>query len=166
MYNITMPRREKFFPGQFYHIYNKGVNDRIFLDEEDYSRFKHNVLEFSIGKSAVVNPEYTAKPKLDAIISKTPIAPNNLVNIVASYLMPDHFHLLLRPVTEKGSVMFMRKLSIGYANYFNQKYKRSGPLFRGRYKSNLIVKKEFKPKNLCDCALFNTDFGNPSPISG
>lgn len=34
----------------------------------------------------------------------------------------------------------MRKLGVGYANYFNQKYQRSGTLFQGRYK--LILVKE------------------------
>lgn len=29
----------------------------------------------------------------------------------------------------------MKKINIGYAKYFNQKYKRTGALFEGRYKS-------------------------------
>ena len=32
----------------------------------------------------------------------------------------------------------MKKLNMGYAKYFNTKYKRSGALFQGRYKSVLI----------------------------
>ena len=32
----------------------------------------------------------------------------------------------------------MRKLNIGYAKYFNEKYQRKGTLFEGRYKSILI----------------------------
>ena len=33
----------------------------------------------------------------------------------------------------------MRKLNIGYAKYFNNKYERKGALFEGRYKSILIT---------------------------
>ena len=34
----------------------------------------------------------------------------------------------------------MRKLNIGYAKYFNEKYERSGALFQGRYKSVTVEK--------------------------
>ncbi|PIP17249.1 MAG: hypothetical protein COX44_00925 [Candidatus Portnoybacteria bacterium CG23_combo_of_CG06-09_8_20_14_all_37_13] len=52
--------------------------------------------------------------------------------------MPNHFHLLLRQRMEGGITKFMRKLGIGYANYFNQKYERTGTLFQGRYKAVLV----------------------------
>ena len=35
----------------------------------------------------------------------------------------------------------MRKIGVGYANYFNQKYQRSGALLQGRYKL-ILVKEE------------------------
>jgi putative transposase len=34
----------------------------------------------------------------------------------------------------------MRKLNIGYSKYFNAKYKRTGALFEGRYKSVPVIK--------------------------
>ena len=48
--------------------------------------------------------------------------------------MPNHFHLMVRQKVEGGITLFMRKLGTGYTNYFNQRYKRVGPLFQGRYK--------------------------------
>ncbi|XOB41493.1 MAG: transposase [Candidatus Nealsonbacteria bacterium] len=61
-----------------------------------------------------------------------------IVEILAFCLMPNHFHLLLRQREEGGLTKFMRKIGVGYANYFNQKYKRSGTLFQGRYKLVLV----------------------------
>ncbi|MCB4790430.1 MAG: transposase [Elusimicrobia bacterium] len=51
-------------------------------------------------------------------------------------LMPNHFHLLIRTGLKPLSDL-MRKLLTGYALYFNKKYKRSGYLYQGRYKSVL-----------------------------
>ena len=66
---------------------------------------------------------------------------NLLVAIHAFCLMPNHYHLLLSPKIEKGIPKFMKKLNMGYAKYFNKRYKRSGALFEGRYKS-VPIKKE------------------------
>lgn len=49
-------------------------------------------------------------------------------------LIPNHFHLLLRPHTVELS-RFMRRLLTGYAVTFNRRHKRSGHLFQNRYKS-------------------------------
>jgi len=58
-----------------------------------------------------------------------------LVDIHAFCLMPNHYHLLLSSRVEQGISLFMKKLNGGYAKYFNEKYKRSGALFQGKYKS-------------------------------
>src|SRR6056297_212175 len=49
-------------------------------------------------------------------------------------LIPNHFHLLLKP---KGCDLkhFMRRLLTGYAVNFNKRHRRSGHLFQNRYKS-------------------------------
>ena len=52
--------------------------------------------------------------------------------------MPNHYHLLLSPAIENGVSLFMKKLNMGYAKYFNEKYERSGALWQGKYKKKLI----------------------------
>ncbi|MCK4539917.1 hypothetical protein KAU09_02055 [Candidatus Parcubacteria bacterium] len=37
--------------------------------------------------------------------------------------------------SKKGIEKFMHKIGLGYTNYFNQKYNRSGSLFQGTYKA-------------------------------
>lgn len=57
-----------------------------------------------------------------------------IVKILAYCLNPNHFHLLLQPLKERSVTLFMRRVGVGYSNYFNYKNKRSGALFQGAYK--------------------------------
>ena len=52
--------------------------------------------------------------------------------------MKNHYHLLLSEVEEGGIPKFLMKLNVGYAKYFNKRYKRSGTLFQSRTKKILI----------------------------
>jgi REP element-mobilizing transposase RayT len=55
-------------------------------------------------------------------------------------LMPNHFHLLLRPQVA-SMVDIMRRLMTGYSVWHNRRHKRSGHLFQNRYKS-IVVEEE------------------------
>jgi len=57
--------------------------------------------------------------------------------VLALVWMPNHFHLLLRtphPNLSKG----MQYLLSGYANWYAKRHRRSGHLFQGRFKGELI----------------------------
>jgi putative transposase len=49
--------------------------------------------------------------------------------------MPNHYHILISPIVKDGIPKFMKKINMGYAKYFNEKNKRTGALFQGKYKS-------------------------------
>jgi len=57
-------------------------------------------------------------------------------------IMDNHYHLLLETKRENLSY-FMRQINGNYAIYFNHKQERSGPLWKGRYKSWYIVHEEY-----------------------
>ncbi|EKE00702.1 MAG: hypothetical protein ACD_21C00286G0002 [uncultured bacterium] len=57
--------------------------------------------------------------------------------IHAYCLMPNHYHLLIRTPLPNLSIG-MRHLNSLYTRHYNQKYKRDGALFRGRYKATLV----------------------------
>jgi len=57
-------------------------------------------------------------------------------------IMDNHYHLLLETTRENLSY-FMRQINGNYAIYFNRKQERSGPLWKGRYKSWYIVHEEY-----------------------
>ena len=50
-------------------------------------------------------------------------------------LMPNHVHLLLTPGAAQDCAALMRELGQRYVQYFNRRYKRSGTLWEGRFRS-------------------------------
>ncbi len=61
-----------------------------------------------------------------------------IVDIGAFCLMPNHFHILVREKLDNGISKFMRKLLTAYSMYFNKKYKRTGKLYEGVFKSTYV----------------------------
>ena len=57
-------------------------------------------------------------------------------------LMDNHFHFLLRPLSNPLSKL-MRKVLSGYVGYYNARHKRVGHLFQNRYKSILCQEDEY-----------------------
>ncbi|PJE57510.1 MAG: hypothetical protein COU82_01620 [Candidatus Portnoybacteria bacterium CG10_big_fil_rev_8_21_14_0_10_38_18] len=125
---------------EIYHVLNRGVDRRkIFLNKQDYFRFIHDLFVFNDQK--IVNTTFRAfgKFQMNDIASRS-LPRKLLVDIYAFCLMPNHYHLVLSPRIEMGISKFIKKLDMGYAKYFNQKYKRKGTLYESRYKSILIEK--------------------------
>lgn len=128
---------------EIYHVLSRGVDKRrIFLCDRDYFRFIHNLFEFNNQERTGTSSDYGFK-KLDDIASRLIRARDRkprklLVDIHAFCLMPNHYHLMLRPRIEDGIPRFMKKINIGYAKYFNIKNERKGALFESRYRSILI----------------------------
>ena len=111
----------------FYHIYNRGVlKQPIFFEEKDYIRFVHDLYEFNDTHNA---PRFECSASNDRV---------PLVSILAWALMPNHFHLFLQQRIEGGVSLFLKKLGGGYTMYVNEKYKRSGHVFQGRYKAKPV----------------------------
>ena len=118
-------RRTPLVTGEYYHIYNRGVEKRkIFLNKEDYFHFLKLLYICNSEKSITLRD-----------IGKSFVRGKTIVDIGAYCLMPNHFHLLCYERNESGISTFMKKLLTAYAMYFNKKYKRTGILFQGRFKS-------------------------------
>ena len=66
-----------------------------------------------------------------------------LVDVLCYVIMPDHYHLLIREVKEKGITEFIRKCNISIANYINKTKNRRGAIFEGRFKSKHIDSNEY-----------------------
>ena len=110
---------------EYYHIYNRGNSKQtIFHDEQDYLYFIKLLFIMNTVKHLKTRDNNSPEFKNEQIIS-----------IGAYCLMPNHFHILLRQEKENGITTFMLKISTAYAMYYNKKYKHTGGLFEGKFKS-------------------------------
>lgn len=107
-----MPRlARKKSNSEIYHVMLRGIDKRdIFLEKTDYQRFLTAILK--------------AKEK-------------SIFEIYAYCLMTNHVHILLKSQSEEiGDVL--RRITVSYVLYHNNKYGRVGHLFQNRFKSEPI----------------------------
>ena len=120
---------------EYYHIFNRGVDKRqIFLDEHDLNRFLQSMREFNVLAPIGSIYENSFKTPLGDSVSKRG-EEGNLVEFVGYCLNSNHYHFLLRQISDKGIEKFMHRLGVGYTMFFNEKNKRSGSLFQGKFKA-------------------------------
>ncbi|MFH2103562.1 MAG: transposase [Chloroflexota bacterium] len=123
-----MPRRQTpFFPGQYYHLYNRGNNRQAIAFEAA------NYLYFLRGVKKYLRPA---------------------AEIVAYCLMPTHYHILVRVKTQTSEVQTsevlktsevsrqvsraMQKFLISYTKAINKRFERVGALFQGQFQAKPI----------------------------
>ena len=115
------------FPGAIYHVTSRGnAKQTIFIDDEDKERF------FDMLSMVVERFNWRCH---------------------AYCLMENHYHLLIETLhanLSKG----MRQLNGVYTQGFNQRYRRIGHLFQGRYKA-ILVEKDNHLLSLCRYVVLN-----------
>lgn len=104
-----MPRQPRLdISDLVHHVIVRGINrDKIFRDDDD----RRNFLQ-----------------RFHTLLAETDTA------CYAWALIPNHFHLLVRP-SRTPLASFMRRLLTGYAVTHNKRHGRCGHLFQNRYKS-------------------------------
>jgi putative transposase len=121
-----------------YHIFSRGVNRTpIFYQKKDYQRFLDLIkychfADYPIKFSKLKSLSNKERGKIKSRLKE------NFVEFIAYSLMPNHFHFVLKQKIENGISQFINRLLNSYTKFFNTKYKRSGPLFEGRFKAVLI----------------------------
>lgn len=127
--------QRNFQPGHFYHIFNRGSHKQtVFKQQSDYKVFIQ-ILSYYLNNPTGIPLSFVPRYKTPSNIK----VPNlDIATIMVCYcLMPNHFHFLLKqisPTPQDGITNLMRRISIAYAMYFNDKYDHSGNLFQGKYK--------------------------------
>ncbi len=111
-----MPRKPRVDIPGFYHIVNRGVEKRVvFHEKEDFKKFEELLCGY---------------------------ANSFEIDLHSFSLMNNHYHLLLETKNDELS-KFMRQINMNYAIYFNKKYKRSGHLWQGRYRSWYVTNEAY-----------------------
>ena len=65
------------------------------------------------------------------------------VAVHAYVLMDNHFHLLATPASNVGLAQMMQAVGRRYVRYFNDRQKRTGTLWEGRFRSSLIQSERY-----------------------
>jgi putative transposase len=88
-----------------------------------------------------VNPpiklsRYKSLPSKDKLVlveslRRTP----KLVEVISYVFMPNHFHFVLKQVTDAGISKFVSQFTNSYTRYFNTRTSRPGILFQGPFKA-------------------------------
>lgn len=128
-------RKVPFAVGEWYHCYNRSIEERTsFEDSRDYYRFLE--LLYLANDEFPLRRDDIGVRKFEEIL-KIPLG-KRLVAIGAFSLMPQHFHLVLKEVSEGGITAFMRKIGTAYTLYFNARHRRVGNLFLKPFQSSHI----------------------------
>lgn len=124
--------------GEFYHIFNRGINKQpIFLTTKDYFR-AIEVLEFySFATAKLRFSKFLLLPQEERrrLWEKLRKEGEKLVEFISFSLMPNHFHFLLVQRQESGISKFMRYLQDSYTRYFNTRHKKFGPILQGQFRA-------------------------------
>ncbi|NCN58474.1 hypothetical protein COW99_06085 [Candidatus Roizmanbacteria bacterium CG22_combo_CG10-13_8_21_14_all_38_20] len=128
-----------------YHIFNRSVAGQtifrnireyqIFLDLLEYYSFTHAKHRFSHYRRL---EDETKKQTLNKLYQQS----DKLVDIYSFCIMPNHYHLLLKQLTDDGISKFIRQIQNSYARYINIKTQRNGALLQSPFKSVLIENDE------------------------
>jgi len=132
-----MERKIEFSVGEYYHVYNRGVEKRtIFLDNNDRDRFSKLLFVSNDTQPFIFRD---LKNKTFGEIKRD----KPLIAIGAYCLMPNHFHMLVKETGDGGLSSFMEKITTAYSKYFNTRHHRVGPLFQSRFKAEHIDRDEY-----------------------
>lgn len=155
---IILMRKTPLVTGEYYHLYNRGVEKRtIFQDKSDLLRFFQSIKEFNCVDPVGSIYEHSFHKEKDS--------GKKLVEIISYCLNPNHFHLIVKQLEENGISEFMKRLSGGYTLYFNNRHKRSGVLFQGKFKSKHIDSDTYLQHVSVYVNLNNQVKGNPISLS-
>ncbi len=130
--------------GEFYHIYNRGVNKKpIFLNVRDYKRALELITFYQFENPPIRYSKFIQFPRdKRAEVWKELMKYPNIVNINTFCFMPNHFHFLLEQTADKGISKFVANFQNSYTRYFNTKQMGIGPLLQGQFKAVRIEDEE------------------------
>ncbi len=102
--------------GLCYHVLNRGNGrDRVFHKDEDYQAF------------------------IDLIAEANDRIP---MRVLGYCLMPNHFHLMVRPFGDGELSTWMQWLMTSHVRRYHAHYHSSGHIWQGRFKSFIVQKDE------------------------
>src|SRR3989344_1437022 len=132
--------------GSYVHAIKRGTKGLpIVRDEADKWRFLKSLFYLNNKNGRIVDWENELHTLNTPMFTWPQTWPKQkkLVEILAFTLLPNHFHLLMREITENGIALFMQGLGTSMSLRFNDKYKENGSIFQGGYKGKTAENDEY-----------------------
>ena len=102
----------KYQKDNYFHLYNRGVNKgKIFFNDDNYI--------YLLKKMKKSYKQYG-------------------VNVISYCLMPNHYHIFVKQLTELPVSKWIQNLFNGYVQAVNLQQNRTGSLFEGKLQSRLV----------------------------
>lgn len=142
---MTTFRKVVLANGQIYHVFNRGVERRmLFTNKREYQRALETIKYYRLNNLPLRFSKFLSQPKQlqQEILNHINASQNKQVEILAYCLMPNHFHFMLRQISDDGISKFISNFTNSYTKYFNTKHKRNGPLVQGMFEAVLVESDE------------------------
>ena len=131
-------KRVPLVTGQLYHIYNRGISRQpVFSSKWDYEQSVLTMWYYQYCDPPVRLSRFKelSVTQREDLLLKLKTLRDTHIKIISYVFMPNHFHFLLKQISDNGISIFLSKFSNSYTKYFNTKHKRFGPIFQGVFKS-------------------------------
>lgn len=132
------------FPAEgYFHIFNKSIaNYGIFKDPNNCQRFLE-ILEYYNNTSVCLSfSTFLKKQEKDDFVGLLYPKQNSLLKFVSFCIMPDHYHILVKVLSDEIVSKYINDVENSYTRYFNIKFHRKGPLWQSRFKAVKIKNNE------------------------
>ena len=141
-----MSRLINITPGEYYHIYNRGIGKKnIFHTDRDRARFLFLLLVLQapvvLKNMNRLTKEFSAGLNIYEVLDKKEIQniiEERYVELISFSLMPNHFHLQVKELKSNGISKYLQRVLTAYTMYYNIRNDTTGHLFQGPYKINLM----------------------------
>lgn len=132
-----------FEAGGYYHLqHNAKSGTQLFKTDLDYQNFLL-LLSYYLRFPGATPLSWIKRLTPQTVIAKRDASEfgANPVTLVAFLLLPDRFHLVLRENLggeRPGISNLLRRVSVGYAMYYNKTHAASGTIYKGKYKQKPV----------------------------
>lgn len=138
-------RRDIFTNGNTYHIFNKTLDHKkVFTLPSNTDRFFELLKYYRSAKASLRYSRFRRLPDKLKKRQEEQITFRKYFKIefLAYNFMPNHFHLLVKQLTDGGLVRSVTDILNAFTRYFNLKEKRLGSLFLTQFKSKIMMSRE------------------------
>jgi len=139
-------RKDVLENGFVYHVYTKSIAEfKIFNCESEFTRMIECIRYYQKEKPVIRFSHFVQLLESSKINFKERLldTKEDLIEIIAFCIMPTHIHLVLKQIKNNGISIFMSNILNSYTRYFNQRHRRKGPLWEGRFKNVIVETDEY-----------------------